>query len=444
MSRLALLTAAAAILLTIQAAPIQAEDVVKVGLNYPKTGPYSVQGLDQWRAAELAAEEINAAGGILGKKVEIVWRDSKSKADLSTKNVAELIDQEGAKMVFGGSSSGVAIAAGKVCQAKGVPFFGTLTYSTATTGKEGRRHSFRETYNAWMGAKAIGTYLKQKYPGKKYFYITADYTWGHTTEASVRRFTGTEDTKVHKGMKTPFPGATEADFKKAIAFAKMVKPDVLVLVLFGKDMVTGIRTATAMGLKTKMQIVVPNLTLGMAEGGGPKVMEGVVGAVPWCWQVPYKYGYDRGKKFVETFAARNGRYPSSSGASAYTILYEYKAAVERAGSFDAAKVIQALEGHEYRLLKDGQCWRDFDHQSVQTVYAVKCKPQAAVMADKFKLDYFEILAPRRASPRISRSCRASSDENGVRRQAPYSVEEHSLRGPASRLRGAGSFTSDDG
>jgi branched-chain amino acid transport system substrate-binding protein len=365
---------------------------VKIGLNYPKTGPYSVQGLDQWRATELAVQEINAAGGILGKEIEIVWRDSMSKPDATTQNVTDLIDKEGVKMVFGGSSSGVAVAAGKVCQAKGIPFFGTLTYSTATTCEEGHRHVFRECYDAWMGAKAIGSYLKEHFSGKKYLYVTADYTWGWTTESSVRKFTGTEDKSVHKGVLTPFPGAKDEDFNKALSFAKMVKPDVLVLVLFGKDMSTAIRIATAMGMKNNMQIVVPNLTLGMAEGGGPKVMDGVIGALPWTWKIPYKYNYQKGKEFVEKFSARYNRYPSTSGASAYTILYEYKGAVERANTFDSPAVIKALEGHEYTLLKDKQVWRDFDHQSIQTVYAVKCNPEAVVLKDKYKLDYFEIIS----------------------------------------------------
>lgn len=365
--------------------------VVKIGLNYPKTGPYEVMGLDQWRAASLAVEEINAAGGIMGDQVEIVWRDSQSKPDVATSNVTDLIDNEGVKMVFGGSSSGVAVAAGKVCQEKDIPFFGTLTYSTATTGTEGKRHVFRECYDSWMAAKAISDYLNKNYPGKKYLYVTADYTWGHTTEASVRKFTGTEDENVHKRILTPFPGATDENFKKAISFAKMVNPDVLVLVEFGSDMVKAIRQATAMGIKGNTAIVVPNLTLGMAEGAGPKVMEGVVGAVPWCWQIPYKYNYAKGIEFVEKFASRYDRYPSTSGASAYTILWQYKDAVERAGSFESAAVIKALEGHEYTLLKDRQYWRNWDHQSVQTVYAVKCKSEAETLKDKYKLDYFEIL-----------------------------------------------------
>lgn len=374
----------------LQIAPVSA-GTVTVGLNYPKTGPYSVQGLDQWRAANLAVEEINAAGGIMGDQVKIAWRDSMSKTDVSTANVTELIDKDGAKMVFGGSSSGVAIAAGKVCNAKNVPFFGTLTYSTATTGKAGLKTTFRECSDSLMAANAIGDYLKKNFAGKKYFYVTADYTWGWTTEESVRKLTDTTDTSVHKMTKTPFPGATEKDFKKALSLAKIVKPDVLVLVLFGKDMSTAVRIATSMGMKGSMQIIVPNLTLGMADGAGPKVMEGVVGTLPWSWKVPYKYDYARGKQFVEAFAAKYGRYPSTSGASAYTILYEYKAAVERAKSYDTAAVVKTLEGHKYTFLKDQQTWRAFDHQSVQTMYAVRCKPQAQVMKDKYKLDYFEII-----------------------------------------------------
>ncbi|WP_163338300.1 substrate-binding protein [Desulfopila sp. IMCC35008] len=373
--------------------PCHAEDLVHIGLNYPETGAYQVQGLDQLRAATLAVEEINGAGGILGKKVKLIVRDSQSMVDVTYRNVTEMIEEENVSMVFGGSASSVAIAAADVCRRKGVIFFGTLTYSTATTGAEGNKYTFRECYNSWMGAKTLASYLNDHFPAdkNKYFYITADYTWGHTTEASMRHFTGTDNSKDHKRITTPFPGATDKDFRKVISFAKIIDPDVLVLVLFGKDMSTAIRQATIQGLKARMQIVVPNLTLGMAESGGPKVMEGVIGTLPWTWIVPYKYEYPEGQSFVEKFTERFGRYPSTSGASAYTILYEYKAAVERAGTLRSEDVISELEGHTYRRLKDDQTWREFDHQSVQTVYAVKCRPATEVMKDKYRLDYFEII-----------------------------------------------------
>ncbi len=367
-----------------------ADDVV-LGLNYPETGPYAVQGLDEVRAADLAVEEINAAGGILGKQVKLAKRDSQSKPDVASANVAELIDKEGAAMLFGGASSAVAIAAGKVARSKDKIYFGTLTYSNETTGANGHKYMFRECSNSWMSAKVLSKYLNEHFAGKKYFYVTANYTWGLTTEASIRKFSNTQDTAAHKNTLTPFPGATAADFNKALTLAKANNPDVLVLVLFGNDMAEALKSATAMGLKKTMAIVVPNLTLGMAESAGPKIMEDVVGTTPWEWRIPYQYGYEKGKQFVEHFAAKYGSYPSTSAASAYTIPFEYKAAVERAKSFDSKAVIAALEGHKYTLLKDEQEWRAFDHQSVQTIYAVQCKKQAEVLKDKYHQDYFEVI-----------------------------------------------------
>ena len=369
-----------------------ANETVKLGLNYPKSGPYEAQGADQLRAAQLAVEEVNAAGGILGRRVELVVRDSQSSVPVSRVNVLEMILKDQVKMVFGGAASSVAVEAGRICEDKGVPFFGTLTYATTTTCEEGHRHTFRECYDSWAAAKVLAGYMKEHYAGKKFVYVTAKYNWGTTTEAAFRKFTDTEDRSVHKTILTPFPAATEEDFKNAITAAAAEKPDVLVLVEFGRDMVMSITEAAKQGLKAKTPIIVPNLTLTMAITGGPKVMEGVIGALPWDWSVPYKYNYPAGKTFVENYAKKYNRYPCTAGASAYVIVHEFKAAVERAKSFEAPAVIKALEGHRYTALKDEQYWRAFDHQSVQTVYAVRCKPEAEVLKDKFKQDYFEILA----------------------------------------------------
>lgn len=368
-----------------------ADEVVRLGLNYPKTGPYAWQGADQLRCAELAIDEVNAGGGILGHKVELVTRDSQSSVPVSHINVLELIMKDNVRMVFGGAASSVAVEAGKVCEARNIPFFGTLTYATTTTCEDGHRHTFRECYDSWAAAKVLAGYMREHFAGKKFLYITANYNWGATTEAAFRELTGTTDTTVHKRILTPFPAATEEDFRTVIAGAMRTDFDVLVVVEFGHDMVLTLRQAKLQGLKSKKPIIVPNLTLTMAEAAGPDVMEGVVGALPWDWSVPYKYNYPRGKAFVEAYAKKYNRYPCTAGASAYSIVYEYKDAVERAKTFDTAAVIKALEGHHYTLLKDEQEWRDFDHQSLQTVYAVRCKPAAEVAKDKYQLDYFDII-----------------------------------------------------
>jgi len=373
-------------------ASFASEEVVKIGFNYPETGPYAPQGSDQLRAAQMAIEEINAQGGILGKKIEMVKRNSESKPDVSVANVTELIDKEGVKMVFGGVSSGVAVAVSELAQKKGVIFMATITASNATTGEKGHRHTFRVCYNAWMGAKALSTYLNKHRIGKKYFYITADYTWGWSSEESIRRFTKTLNKSLHKSVLVPFPGADENKFRWALSSAKVAKPDILVLVLFGDDMSTATRMATEMGLKDEMEIVVPILELALAEKSGPEAMAGVMGTSDWNWQVPYKYDYEKGKAFVERFVNRHKRYPCWGAATAYTSLLEYSHGVERAKTFDAPAVIKALENHEFTLLKDKAGWRDFDHQLVQSVYVVQCNTEAETLKDKFKLDYFDVLS----------------------------------------------------
>ncbi len=371
------------------------DDIIKIGFNYPETGPYSVKGQSQLRGAQLAVEEINTGGGILGKKIELVKRDSKSQVEATKANLRELIEKEGVKMVFGGAASSVAIAAGAICNINKVPFFGTLTYSTSTTQEEAKKYVFRVCYDSYAAAKVLAPYLNKNFAGKKFIYITADYTWGHTTEASIRKLTKTDDASVHKGIKTPFPTATDADFEKAIKVAKLLKPDVLVLVEFGNDMAKCLQIAAKEGLKESCQIVVPNITLGMARSAGPEAAEGVIGAIDWFYKVPEITGSEKGKAFVKKFIEKYNTYPGTAAAYAYTILYEYKAAAEQAKSLDGDAIVKALEGRKFSLLKDEQYWRDFDHQCIQTVYAVQCKKADEVKKDQFESDYFEIIATMR-------------------------------------------------
>lgn len=379
-----------ACLLIVASASVIAEPL-KIGFNYPQTGRYKDQGLQQRLGAFLAVEEINQAGGVMGRPLELVIRNTRGEPAQGAENTAELIDREGVNMVFGGVSSAVAIASGKAARDRERLYFGTLTYSNATTGSEGHPYMFREPYNAWMTAKALSQYLNQHHADDGYFYITADYTWGWSVEESVRTFSGTVDNLQHPGVKTPFPRALISDFRQALEQAAASNAKVLMLVLFGDDMVRALNLAYEMGLTERMQVVVPNLTLGMVRQVGPTIMEGVIGAAPWVWNLPFERNYQRGIEFVEAFSQRYEMRPSSAAASAYSIIYQYKEAVERARTTNTHAVIRALEGHRYSLLKDEQQWRAFDHQNVQTVHVVRIKPRDTVVADQYSSDYFEII-----------------------------------------------------
>ncbi len=382
---------------------------IRLGINYPLTGPYSVEGLDQIRAARMAVDEINYNGGLLGRSLELLPRDSSSDVLLSEINVRELIEA-GCVMIFGGASSDVAITAGNICQQYQIPFFGTLTYSTATTLENAHRVSFRECSDSWMAAQLMAPWLNSRYKGKRYFYITADYTWGWTTEASMREVTGTENTEAYPRVLTPL-GTT--DFSNALRQAAVFNPDVLVLVLFGKDLGHALKQASTMGLRHSCQIVVPNLTLGMAERAGVKSIGGVVGTVPWTWQVPDLEQSARGRDFVDNFIKRYRRYPSTAGASAYSIVFQYKSAVERAGSTRTEDVVRALEGYSYSLLKGQQTWRPLDHQNVQTVYMVRGNQEYDILNDPLRQNYFHIIGHMEGEKLV----RAPEDWKRLRREA---------------------------
>ncbi|MDO6442328.1 ABC transporter substrate-binding protein [Marinobacter sp. 2_MG-2023] len=366
-------------------------DTIKLGFNYPESGRYKDLGLQQRLAAFLAVEEINNAGGILGKNVELVIRNTAGSPERGVTNTEELIKQEKADMIFGGASSAVTIASGKVAKKLGRLYFGTTTSANATTGSEGHDHMFREYPNAWMTANALGSYLTSTFDDAKYFYVTADYTWGWSSEASIRKFTNTSDTETHPHALTPFPRAFIKDFKKALTEADASGADVLILVLYGDDLVRALKVAYEMGLKDKMKIVLPNITLGIAQNAGATIMEDVISTTPWEWMIPYQLGFVRGQEFAEAFTEKYGVRPTSTAATAYGIVYQYKDAVERAGTTNTQDLIKALEGHEFTLLKDTQQWRAFDHQNLQTVYVVRGKKRDQVVNDPLRSDFFEVI-----------------------------------------------------
>lgn len=368
----------------------QAADSIKLGLNYPTTGRYKSEGVQQAQGAAMAIDEINANGGVLGRPLELLTANSAGLPEKAVENVGTLT-KAGATMVFGGATSAVAIAAGKESARLGVPFFAVQSYANETTDQEGHRHIFRESYNAWMTAKALSMYMNQHLLNKRVFYFTPDYSWGYSTEGSLRKFTNTEDTQTHPHTLIPFPKPKKSDLEAGLREAAQSGADVLVLIQFADDLATALSIAHEMGLREKMEIIVPNLSLGIAIQAGPALMEGIVGAVPWCWQVPYKYGFDRGIRFVEDYVKLYGQYPDSPAASAYSTVYEYADAVQRAGGTNTDKVIAALEDHTYQTVKDPQTWRGFDHQNVQSVYVVKMKPRDEVVANKLRSDFFDIM-----------------------------------------------------
>lgn len=363
---------------------------LKIGLNYPRTGNYKDEGLELRRGALLAVEQINQQGGVLGLPLELLSENTRSDPLQATRNI-DRFARQGALMVFGGATSEEAISAGRRARELDLLYFATLSYANEVTGQFGQRYLFRETGSAWMSARVLGEYLSWHLPRQRYHYILIDDAWGRSIEQTLRMATGSADRARHGRSALPSSPLRHEQYQKALEKAAASNADVLVLALLGENLKHSMQLVHSMGLKQRMQIIVPNLTKSLVQQVGPQVMEDVIGTETWTWDTPRLENSSVGQRFVERYIQEHQEYPGGTAASAYTIVQQWADAVRRSGTTAPENLIAALEGHRYQLLKDEQQWRDFDHQNLQSIYAVRVRKREQIMLDPFKQHYFEII-----------------------------------------------------
>lgn len=370
-------------------------DTVTLGFNVPQTGPYAEEGADELRAYELAVEHLNGGGdggmistftsktldgtGILGKKVEFVSGDTQTKSDAARASARSMIEKDGAIMITGGSSSGVAVAVQALCQEAGVIFMAGLTHSNDTTGKDRKANGFRHFFNSYMSGAALAPILANQYGAdRKAYHLTADYNWGYTTEQAVRESTEALGWETVNSVLTPL---TQTDFSSYIAPVLNSGADVLVLNHYGGNMVNSLTNAVQFGLREaeangkKFEIVVPLYSELMARGAGANI-KGILGSQNWDWKLENQMGdrYVGTNAFVQSFGQKYGFPPSQAAHTCYVQTLLYADAVNRAGSFNPCAVVEALEGFEFDGLGNGPTlYRAEDHQCFKDVVVVRGK-----------------------------------------------------------------------
>ncbi|PXW69225.1 amino acid/amide ABC transporter substrate-binding protein (HAAT family) [Loktanella sp. PT4BL] len=362
---------------------------VILGFNVPQTGPYADEGADELRAYELAVEHLNGEGdggmlgtfssqalegaGILGRRVGYVTGDTQTKSDAARASARSMIEKDGAIMITGGSSSGVAVAVQALCQEAGIIFMAGLTHSNDTTGKDKRANGFRHFFNSYMSGAALAPVLQAAYGSdRKAYHLTADYNWGYTTEEAVRTSTEAMGWETVNTVLTPL---TQTDFSSYIAPVLNSGADVLVLNHYGGNMVNSLTNAVQFGLREaqangkNFEIVVPLYSRLMARGAGSAVA-GIFGSTNWHWSLQ-----DAGSQaFVRSFGTKYGFPPSQAAHTCYVQTLLYADAVTRAGSFNPCAVVEALEDFEFDGLGNGPTlYRGEDHQCFKDVLVVKGK-----------------------------------------------------------------------
>ncbi|HEY2029402.1 MAG TPA: ABC transporter substrate-binding protein, partial [Myxococcales bacterium] len=216
------------------------EEPVKIGLDNPLTGTYAAPGKNELNGCQLAVEQINAKGGILGRQVQLLVEDSTSgEAGTAVQKARKLIERDQVNFLVGNVNSALAVAMAGVSYEKGILHIVPGGHTDAITGSSCHWNVFRVCNTTTMEANAVTSALI-KNVGKKWYYITPDYAFGHTLQDALEKAAAKVGGSKVGGDLTPL-GTT--DFSSYLIKAQSAKPDVIMFLVQGDDMINALKQA---------------------------------------------------------------------------------------------------------------------------------------------------------------------------------------------------------
>lgn len=381
--------------LALKLAQAQGNTPIKIGFPVPLTGAFSAEAQDQVRAAEIAIKDFNDAGGFKGRKAELLVRDDKLNPGEAATRTLELIEKDKVDFIVGSLSAATQLSINAVCRDRKVLFNSISQSDAINEAKDWSLYTFHEALNPHLTAGAVARYAFPKF-GKKVVYLTADYAYGHEMVRGFQRAGQALGVQTLADIRHPI-GA--ADYSAFLPRIQALKPDILVLCNFGRDLVNSAKQATDFGIKANTKIIAPVLLYTARQAGGPDAFEGVLGGTSYYWGMEDKI--PAAKAFNDKFRkAHGGAVPSDYGALGYAGVRSVLQAVLNAQSTESMKVSIALRQLRYNWYKGEQFYRKCDHQSVQSVVIVESKSKN--MKDKY--DVFNVLAIENADEKNLRTC----------------------------------------
>ena len=374
---------------------------IKIGLPIPLTGPYGAEAKDQAKNAELAVNEFNAAGGLNGRKAELLIRDDKLNPGEAATRTLELLEKDGANFIVGGLSAATQLAINNVTKQRKVIYVSISQSDVINEASDASPYTFHEALNPHMTTQAVGRYVFKK--GMRIAFLTADYAYGHEMTRGFTRVAQELGAQVVGEVKHPLG---HQDYSAFLPRIQAMKPDVLIFNNFGNDNRISIKQAGDFGMKRGMQFVTPILTYTARVAGGASAYEGVIGGTQYFWEI--EDTTPSAKAFNAAFkAANDNRYPSDYGAMAYSAVKSLLMAVKQAGGTDSDKVSAALTKLKYDTYKGPQYYRACDRQSVQSVLIIQSNSKEA----KDPADVFKVLHVEPGNEKLLRSCQELGHKN---------------------------------
>jgi branched-chain amino acid transport system substrate-binding protein len=352
-----------------------AEEPIKIGLDNPLTGTYAALGKNELIGAQLAVDQINAKNGILGRQVQLLVEDSTS-ADAATavQKANKLIDRDKVDFLIGNINSGLAQAMANVSFEKGVFHVVPGGHTDTVTGSQCHWNVFRVCNTTRMETNSVSKVLLDQY-GKKWYFITTDYAFGHGLqagfEASLKTVNGTKAGADSVPLQT-------TDFSSYLIKAQSATPDAIILLLAGDDMVNCLKQAVQFGLDKKFHIAGAQQELEVNEGLPPQALFGDW-VFEWYWKQP---GVAHVEEFVADVRKRSGgKVPTARTWFGYASVHTCGLAAEKAKSLDPVKMAKAMQGlalpPEVALMPNEAYYRIGDNQLMPTLFVGHSQPAPA-------------------------------------------------------------------
>ncbi len=362
-------------------APAQAQvsgDVVRIGIISDMSSIYAdIDGPGGVEAVRMAVADLG--GTVLGKRVEVLHADHLNRPDVAAAQAQAWFDAQGLDMLIGGTHSGANLAMAKVAAERKKPFLAVGAATSALTHEQCTPYTLHWAYDTTALAKGTGQAVV-KAGGRSWFFLTADYAFGHQLQADTTRVVEAAGGTVAGAVRAPL---NASDFSSFLRQAQASQAQVLALANAGGDTINAIKAATESGITRRMKLAGLMVFINDIHALGLKATQGLYLTDSWYWnQSPETRAWAR------RFQERVGRMPSSLQAADYSAATQYLAAVRAVGSDDGDKVMGHLRKARFNdvFMKGG--YARPDGRVVHDMYLMQVKAPDQV-AEPW--DYYQVV-----------------------------------------------------
>jgi branched-chain amino acid transport system substrate-binding protein len=358
-------TVLAALLCATAIGAAAAADPIKIGVVTPLTGTYAGIGQQVRWGLELATKEVNAAGGIMGRPVELSFEDEEANPSVAVQKAEKLFQVGKVDFLTGTVNSGSTLAVGQLAERAGKLIATTVSFADSITGDRCSPNVFRVNARAGQQSAALAAWLVKAKPKARVFYLGPDYEMGRSTVAA---FKSKMEEMGGASLGEIFAPLDSKDYTQYFGQLRAARAEVLYTSVAGNDTVRLFTQLQEFGLRDSLTILGASGTVTSQNIGAiGKAADGFVTGVGYSPEI----ASPENKAFVETFRAATKVDPDLYGADSYGLIFAYKAAVEKAKSTETDKVRDALRDLKWQTPQGEKTLRAGDHQAVQTMYVVQ-------------------------------------------------------------------------